>query len=134
MKTPTFPGANPPSWIIGHLAMASDFALMVMGQPTRLPKNWMVLFGPGSDPVKHLDKHPSRAELVAAYEAGHEAVLAAIPQVNAARLKEPSPFPPLIEHLPTAGDLLSHLLTSHEGFHNGQLSACRRAGGFGPLF
>lgn len=133
-KTPVFPGANPPSWIVGHLAIASDFVLMVLGKPTLLPKNWMVLFGPGSDPVKYLEKHPSRAELIAAYERGHQAVFKEVPEADASKLTGPSPFKPLINELPTAGDLLVHLLTSHEAFHVSQLSACRRSGGFAPLF
>lgn len=133
-KTPAFPGGNPPSWIVGHLAVASDFILMVLGKPTLCPKNWMVLFGPGSDPVKHLDKHPGMAELVAALQRGHDAVFAAMPEADPVKLAGPSPFKPLIDVLPTAGDLLVHLLTSHESFHLSQLSACRRAGGFSPLF
>lgn len=134
LKTPAFPGANPPSWIIGHLAVSTDFILKLAGQSTLLPKTWMVLFGPGSDPHKHLDKHPNRTELVAAYEAGHEAVFVAVPKMDMEKLKEPSPFQPLIKELPTAGDLLTHLLTSHEGFHVAQLSACRRSTGLSPLF
>jgi hypothetical protein len=35
---------------------------------------------------------------------------------------------------PTAGDLLAHLLTSHEATHVGHLSACRRGRGMPPLF
>jgi hypothetical protein len=133
-KTPAFPGSNPPSWIVGHLAIAADFALMLLGKPTLCPKTWMVMFGPGSDPLKHLDKHPSKSELVAALDAGHAAVLSALPEANVEELKKPSPFQPLIKHLPTAGELLAHLLTSHESGHLSQLSACRRAGGHNPLF
>lgn len=134
MKTPAFAGANPPSWIIGHLTVSADYALKIMGQPTLVAKNWHVMFGPGSSPMKHLDKHPGRAELLAAYEAGHEAVLTALPNVELEAMKAPSFFEPLIKDLPTMGDLLTHLLTSHEGFHVSQLSACRRAGGLSPLF
>lgn len=133
-KTPAFPGGNPPSWIIGHLAVAADFILMVLGKPTLCPKSWMVMFGPGSDPHKHLDKHPSLAELTAALATGHAAAIEAVPHSDATKMAGPSPFKPLIDVLPTAGDLLTHLLTSHESFHLSQLSACRRAGGFAPLF
>ncbi len=133
-KTPAFPDGNPPSWIVGHLAMSSDFIMMVLGKPTLLPKTWAVMFGPGSDPHKHLDKHPSMAELTAALGAGHAAVFEHVPHANPEKMASPSPFKPLIEVLPTAGALLTHLLTSHESFHMSQLSACRRAGGFSPLF
>jgi hypothetical protein len=133
-KSAPFTGGNPPSWIIGHLAIASDFILMILGQPMLLPKTWAVMFGPGSDPMKYLEKHPSRAELLAAYDAGYEAALVAMKHPDPSKLAGPSPFKPLIDQLPTAGDLLTHLLTSHEGFHVAQLSACRRGAGLPPLF
>jgi hypothetical protein len=133
-KKPVFPGANPPSWIVGHLAVAVDFVPMLLGQPTLCPKNWVVMFGPASDPMKYLEKHPSRAELMAAYVKGHDYVFEVMKHADPVKLKEPSPFKPLINELPTAGDLLTHLITSHEAFHVSQLSACRRVAGFGPLF
>lgn len=133
-KTPAFAGGNPPSWIVGHLTVSADFILGVLGKPRLLPKSWMVLFGPGSDPFKHLDRHPDHATLIAAYEAGHQAVFEAMKDADASKLSGPSPFEPLKEMLPTAGDLLAHLLTSHEAFHISQLSACRRSTGNSPLF
>lgn len=134
MKQPAFPGGNPPSWIVGHLSIAGDLGLKLLGKPTRLPKNWAVLFGPGSKPMEHLDRHPSRAELLKAYEESHAALTAAARDVDPARLPEPNPFTPLKGPLPTFGDMLTHLLTSHESFHVSQLSACRRAQGQPPLF
>jgi len=35
--------------------------------------------------------------------------------------------------LPTRGDLLAHILTTHEATHLGQLSAWRRQLGFPPV-
>lgn len=134
MSEPAFPGGNPPAWIVGHLALASDFALGILGQPALCPKTWLVMFGPGSDPAKHRERHPTKAALVAALERGHAAVVAAVPNFDPAKLAEPSPFEPLRHVLPTAGDLLIHLMTSHESFHVSQLSACRRARGLGPVF
>lgn len=134
MKQPPFPGGNPPSWIIGHLALSTDFVLMVLDKPRLCPRNWNVLFGPGSNPMKYLEKHPTKEELVAALDAGHQAVFQEVPKADPALLSKTNPFEPLREYMPTAGDLITHLLTSHESFHLSQLSACRRATGFTPLF
>lgn len=134
MARPAFPGGNPPSWIVGHLAVVADFALMLLGQATLCPKTWMVLFGPGSSPEQHLGRHPGKDELVDALDRGHAAVFAAVPQADPKLLEQPSPFEPLRDPLPTAADLLAHLLTSHEAAHASQLSACRRRQGHGPLF
>lgn len=131
---PPFPGGNPPSWIIGHLALSSDFVMMVLDKPRLCPKSWNVLFGPGSDPRKHLDKHPGKTELVAALAAGKDAVFREVPGANPELLNKVNPFEPLRPYLPTAADLITHLLTSHESFHLSQLSACRRSAGFAPVF
>ena len=53
----------------------------------------------------------------------------AVKGVTAAQLAAPSPFAPMLELLPTAGDLLAHVLTTHATMHLGQLSAWRRLKG-----
>ena len=40
----------------------------------------------------------------------------------------------LLRHLPTVGDLLAHLLTTHSAYHLGQLSTWRRAAGLPEVF
>jgi DinB superfamily len=134
MRTPVTPQGHPPSWIVGHLAVVADFGLGMLGRPALCPKAWMVMFGPGSKPAEHLNRHPPKAELVAALERGHEHFSAAAKDADPAKLAGPSPFEPLRHALPTAGDLLAHLLTSHEAGHVAQLSACRRGRGLPPLF
>jgi hypothetical protein len=134
LRAPVAAGVNPPSWIVGHLAVAADFGLGILGRPTLVPKSWLVLFGPGSKPAETAARHPPKAELVAALERGHDQLTAAAREADAGRLAAPSPFEPLRHVFPTAGDLLAHLLTSHEATHVGQLSACRRGRGLPPLF
>tara|TARA_A100001391_G_scaffold201626_2_gene189127 strand:+ start:491 stop:883 length:393 start_codon:yes stop_codon:yes gene_type:complete len=53
-------------------------------------------------------------------------VLAADPAIFAE--KQPTPF--LAEELPTVGDLLAHVFTTHIALHMGQLSQIRRESGF----
>jgi uncharacterized damage-inducible protein DinB len=127
---------NPPAWILGHLAICTDFALSLLGLPMRLPKNWHEEFGPGSSPKAQQPPYPSREELLTALAAGHAAVVAALPSVDAKTLAAPNPLamPFLKKTLPTKGDLLAHLLSTHEAAHLGHLSNWRRQMGRAPLF
>lgn len=130
------PGVNPPAWIVGHLALSTDFALGVMGEPKRLPDEWSEEFGPRSEPLSQGHPYPSKAELIIALKEGHAAVVAALPNVDPEKLSAPNPLPsPMLRRaFPTAGDLLAHLMSTHESFHLGHLSNWRRQMGRPPLF
>jgi hypothetical protein len=130
-------GVNPPAWIVGHLAICTDFALKLMGKPARLPATWHEEFGPGSSPLPQKHSYPSREELMNALRTGHAEVMAALPEVDRQRLAAPNPFvqfPFLTETLPTVGDVLAHLLSTHEAAHLGHLSNWRRQLGRKALF
>ena len=130
------PGVNPPAWILGHLAICTDLALTLMGQPKRLPQEWHAEFGPRSKPLSEHHPYPDREELLIALREGHEAVAAALLQVTPEQLEAPNPLqmPFLQRTLPTVGDLLAHLVSTHEAAHLGHLSNWRRQMGKPPLF
>jgi uncharacterized damage-inducible protein DinB len=130
------PGVNTPAWILGHLAICTDFALVFLGQPMRLPKSWHEEFGPQSSPLPKNPPYPSREELLTALRTGHAAVVAALPSADAKTLAEPNPLELafLKKTLPTKRDLLAHLLSTHEAAHLGHLSNWRRQTGRPPLF
>ena len=130
------PGVNPPAWILGHLAICTDFALELMGQPKRLPEEWHAEFAPRSKPLSEHHPYPDREELLIALREGHEAVAAALLQVTPEQLAAPNPLPMkfLQQTLPTVGDLLAHLVSTHEAAHLGHLSNWRRQMGKPPLF
>ena len=134
-RQPT-PSVNPPAWLLGHLAICTDFALQLLGRPMRLPPTWHDEFGPGSAPLSQKHPYPGREELLAALREGHAAVAAALADVDAAKLAAPNPLamPFLQQTLPTTGDLLAHLLSTHEAAHLGHLSNWRRQMGRAPLF
>jgi hypothetical protein len=69
-------GLKPARWVLGHLAISTDLALRCVGQPEHCPPAWHEAFGPGSA-LEHPDVAPTKAELVAAIEAGHGYVSAA---------------------------------------------------------
>lgn len=130
------PGMNHPAWIIGHLAWASDLGLQLMGRPGDLPADWPARFGMGSIPQADRAAYPEKSALLERLEAAHRGFAAGLPEVGPAALAAPLPEERIRTFLPTVGDALIHLATSHEGLHIGQLSAWRRARGLAavPLF
>ncbi|MGF1580860.1 MAG: DinB family protein [Gemmataceae bacterium] len=128
------PGINTPLWILGHLAISTDFAAQMLGGGSRCPKEWIEQYGPKSKPVSDQQPRPTKAELVAAIEAGHHMVTELAKSANEEAMRQPHPLQigVLQDFCPTVGDLVSHLLTSHPGIHSGQLSAWRRQMGLPP--
>lgn len=129
-----FPGANPPVWILGHLAVATDYAGRMLGLETVCPRRWHVLFAPGSKPVDVPQPYPTKAELIAAIENGHQRVAEASMAASEEAMSQPHPvelLKPTV--LKTLGDVVSHLMCTHVAFHTAQLSACRRKSGKAAL-
>ncbi len=129
------PGTKPPLWILGHLAISSDYAARLLGGAFECPKIWHDHFGRGSDNLPPADVRPPKSDLLAALDAGHRRVSATAPGADPAALEVPHRIA-LFEDSPlqTRGDLVGHLLTTHPAFHLGQLSTWRRQMGFAPLF
>jgi len=127
---------NPPAWLLGHLAICTDYALKMMDLDGRLPAEWHEEFGPDSQPLSRKYPYPSKQEMWDAYAAGHEVVESASREVLAETLQKPNPLPFkfLKQTLPTTGDLLGHLMTTHEASHLGHLSNWRRQMGRKQLF
>ncbi|HLN33364.1 MAG TPA: DinB family protein [Gemmataceae bacterium] len=127
------PQANHPAWILGHLAVATDYALQTMGQRRVCSKEWHEKFGIRSKPCSERSNYPTKDELLSAVERGHELVTNALKDVSPERFSAPNPVDFLEKPLPTVGDLLAHLMTTHVAFHLGQLSMWRRQMGFAPI-
>lgn len=134
MLTQPADGINPPAWQLGHLALCTDYALGILGQEKKLSKEWAVNFGPGSKPLPEKRSFPNKQALWDAYSAGHQAVEQAIQGVDLKSLTDPNPIDFLAAMLPTTGDLLCHLMATHESMHLGHLSDWRRQMGRPPLF
>lgn len=130
------PGMNTPRWILSHLAIATDYALTLLGSTPVLPKEWHEHFGPGSLPNQPGAPSPTKAELVEALKAGHERVLSTLDQADEQFLAtgHDVQFEALQKAFPKRGELVANLMTAHEALHLGQLSAWRRASGRKPMF
>ncbi|QDT65889.1 DinB family protein [Calycomorphotria hydatis] len=127
-------GINTPRWILGHIAVTIDYTLITLGEPGRMPEQWFVDFGPGSVPGKHSDNAPEKTELLEAINAGHEEVKKVVVSAPSEKFEEKRTEGFFVEQLPTVGDMVTFLMTTHEAFHIGQLSAWRRMSGRTPLF
>ena len=64
------PGVNHPAWLLGHLAISTDFAADQVRPGAQPARAWFRDFGPGSIPRPDRASYPGKAELMAAYEAG----------------------------------------------------------------
>lgn len=132
------PKGNPPAWILGHLAVVNDMLLAMLGEPTRCPKEWAPMFGPRSEPLPDREKCPSREELLTAVRDGFESTAVLLEDdskpIDLAAMTDANPIEALRASLPTKGDLVRHILTTHACFHLGHLSSWRRQMGRPPLF
>jgi DinB superfamily len=125
------PGVNHPAWILTHLAICTDFAARLLGEPTRCPKEWHQRCGPGSSVSADRSFYASKQELIAALEAGQKCVSDAAGRATEAVLIRPHGVELAFvkNTFPTVGDLVAHLMTTHTGFHLGQLAMWRRMTG-----
>lgn len=128
------PGVNHPAWILGHLAISSDFAAAVLGGEKILPQNWGTLFGPGSKLTANRADYPSKVELLEAIQSGFSRARELAASVAPEILTRPNPNRMLRSGLPTVHDAYAFLLTSHFSLHLGQFSTWRRMIGLAPLF
>ncbi len=128
------PGMNHAAWILGHLAVCTDYAARFLGErPLACPKDWHRLCGPGSQLQTDRAAYPAKAELLAALERGHARVAELARKATAEQLAAAQPGPFLQRELPTVGDIVAHLMTTHPCIHLGQLSAWRRARGMASV-
>lgn len=128
-------GGVSPAWIIGHLALVSNNVTAILGGTPKVDIDaWGPLFGGGSTASADAAGYPSWDELLAAFREGHGLITAAVEGATAEQQAQPNPIEMLREGLPTMGDFLSFVTTSHVALHLGQLSTWRRVQGQAPLF
>ena len=121
--------ANSPKWILGHLALGMDFGLMLLGSPTPAIDAMMPKYGPGSAGGAVGDDGRTRADLLEHFRTVGDQLKAKVLAADPAIFAEKQPTPFLAEELPTVGDLLAHVFTTHIALHMGQLSQIRRESG-----
>jgi hypothetical protein len=126
-------GMNHAAWVLGHVALGSDFVALLLGQPMVTDEAWMATFGPGSTPVADRAAYPSKEQLLTTMRTTHARAIELLNQVTAEQLAAPNQTRFFPAEFPTAGALITHLMTTHAALHLGQLSAWRRALGKGAV-
>lgn len=86
------PGMNHAAWVLGHLACSGDLFAPLIGSKPVCPPEWRPLFDWNSTPKAGSAQYPSKAELLAAIEAVHAGIAAALPVVPASRWTDPMPI------------------------------------------
>jgi hypothetical protein len=87
----------------------------------------------GSKPTSERSAYPPAAELWDALKTGYRALGDALRTAPPEKLQAAHTIPFLTTLLPTVGDVVAHLLTTHLALHTGQLSMWRRLKGLPPL-
>lgn len=131
---PVITAMNPPAWVIGHLTVVCDIAGTMVGLTSMVPEDYRAKYGPRSTPSPEPSDYPSKDEMLKLYDEVHVAVLAAVSKAEPAVFDVENPIDRMREELPTLGDMVAFMLTTHEGVHLGQLSAMRRAVGLKKMF
>lgn len=120
---------NHPAWIVGHIAGSYEMLAAMLELPPTLPADWADKFGWGSTPVADRSAYPSKQALLDALDSQHRRLADAIAKVRPETLAKPIEDEMLRQILPTVGDCVYSILTSHEAIHLGQLGAWRLAMG-----
>lgn len=122
-------GGNSPNWIMGHLCLGNGFGMQLLGQDPEILKLTGAAYGPGSTPTEDQAALMSKSDLLSHFQSSRADLVDAISKTDAAVFSQPQPTPILAQQLPTIGDFIGHLLTTHLALHTGQLSAWRRSRG-----
>jgi hypothetical protein len=126
-------GLHLPGWILGHLAIFTDYAARCLGLAPECPESWHAAFGPGSSGAVDMAARPTKAQLLDALRRGQARVTKELRSGEgwgAERLGSAHRSEILAKtSLRTVGDALAHIMATHYSMHLGQLSVCRRAKG-----
>jgi hypothetical protein len=123
------PRINHPAWILGHLVLGADFVPKLLGQPMLTDAAWMQQFGPGSTPIDDPSQYPTREVLLAKLAEVYDRGVLLAQGATAEQLAAINQTPFFQVELPTIGDLLTHILSTHPAAHCGQLSTWRKVVG-----
>ena len=117
------PGIKTAGWLLGHLVITGDFGRRLAGLPPIAPREWRVLFGPGTVPSRDSTSYPPMAELIENFRAVYHDLALRAPGASPDVLGTANPFEAARPAFPTSGSFVAYLLTGHLAYHLGQLSA-----------
>ncbi len=123
------PGGNCMNWVVGHILVARNQLLSVLGRETVWDDSIGLPYKRGSKAILGDDPSLRRFEtLVQDLTLTYERIQPALASCDEGRMDEASPFSPTNNAEETWGSLLAGLLF-HESYHAGQTGLLRRAAG-----
>ena len=127
-------GLNPPGWLLMHLAVAADYAAVLLGGQGVCPADWNQRADTKKPVSSNLSDYPTKDELVSNFQAAYRHAADLLAKATPEQLAAQQKLGFFEKELPTVGDMAGFLLVAHLSIHLGQLSAWRRASGKSPLF
>lgn len=123
---------NSPAWQTGHLLTGVGGAAKLLGGDVPTPA-WIESCARGSTPPGERSDFPPRQEMIALAQTYFTQALERLEAASPELLQKEMPEPGLRQLLPTIGEAVIFLLTTHAAMHIGQIAAWRRAHGLPPL-
>ena len=134
LTQPTPKGGNHPLWVLGHLTHSEAHLLdvFILGQENRFPE-LAEKFGMGTEPTIDAADYPSFDELMEKNERIRAAVMEHLSTLSDDDLDKSTNVPE--EQKAFFGTVAAAFvaMTTHYGFHTGQIADARRAAGRPPL-
>ena len=118
---------NHPSWIVGHIVLAAEQAITVLGGQAACADECAALFQ--DPPAADAGPFPAKADLMAALTDCYARLEKAFEAASDEQLAQPLPVDAMRDVFPTVGDMAVGVLTIHPALHLGQLAAWRTAMG-----
>jgi hypothetical protein len=129
------PREQHPAWVLGHLLLADSYLLFLMGVDP-LPsdfKDQLATYGPGAVPSPDAARYDAKDDLVRRLTETNVRRLDGVQRLTPEEFDQALTDSVLVDAQPTLGHHL-HSQLFHEGYHNGQLAAWRRARGLPPVW
>jgi len=124
---PAIAGGNHIGWLLGHVARTEDWAVsQIAGTPQRFDQRLNDLFRGGSACTPDATNYPSRRGIDELFRNARSHTREVLMSFDAARWEERSPAAGPDSFFPTLGSLWN-LVGTHQFWHIGQITDCRRA-------
>lgn len=116
---------NHPAWIVGHIVLAAERTVQLLGGQAACTDECAALFQ--DPPTEAGGDFPAKAELLAALTDVYDRLVKAFEAAGDDLLAQTLPVEDMREVFPTIGDMAVGVLTLHPALHLGQLAAWRTA-------
>ena len=125
---------NHGAWNLGHIIYSLSMVRQLTGagpDANPLPEGE---YGMGSAPTNDRAAYPSKEDLLAKLAATHDALAPRLAAMKPEDLAAVNPNEGFRKMMPTVGDAITFLSTSHYAVHLGELAVWRKAIGLPQLF